>query len=155
MLGRIFPRQIDNAFRGYRLAIVLLVPLVLLNLVIGANSVIMTRRIAQIDGFALETFGALGEAAVLSLFALTGLLHFTFALLCLVVLLRYRAMLPLIYFLLSFEQIGRMVLLRLNPIERVASEGAGVPLNLIFLAVLLIGFALSISERRIVQRTGA
>jgi hypothetical protein len=149
VLRHIFPKQIDNAYRGYGLAIAMLVPLVLLNLIIGANSIFMTRKVAEIDGFALEAFGRLGEAAVLSMFALTGLLQLNFALLCVVVLIRYRAMLPLIYLFLLFEHVGRMVLLRVNPIERVVSEGgSGVPLNLIFLAALLIGFALSVSEKR-------
>jgi len=46
MLSRIFPAQIDNNYRGYRLAIWLLVPIVLLRGLIGFNSIFFSRTVA-------------------------------------------------------------------------------------------------------------
>jgi hypothetical protein len=37
VLGRIFPKQLDNNYRGHALAIWLLVPVVLMKLIIGVN----------------------------------------------------------------------------------------------------------------------
>jgi hypothetical protein len=38
MLSRILPRQFDNAYRGYRLALWLFVPIVLINMIMGLNT---------------------------------------------------------------------------------------------------------------------
>ena len=46
MLGRLFPKQMDNTYRGHWLGMWLFVPIVLLELVIGTNSIINTRSVA-------------------------------------------------------------------------------------------------------------
>lgn len=38
MFNRLFPKQIDNSYQGYALAIWLLVPLVLVKLLMGLNN---------------------------------------------------------------------------------------------------------------------
>ena len=73
MLRRIFPRQFDNTYRGHWLAVWILVTVVLLELVIGANSIVNTRSVAMgADGIPLDRFGAEAATTVISLFALLG-----------------------------------------------------------------------------------
>ena len=63
MLGRLFPTQFDNDYDGQPLAMWLLVPILLLRLVIGFNSIISTRMVAvDADGIPLKSFGAAGAA---------------------------------------------------------------------------------------------
>jgi hypothetical protein len=47
MLNRIFPKAFDNVFRGHWLGLWLFVPVVLLKLIIGVNSVRDPREIAS------------------------------------------------------------------------------------------------------------
>src|SRR5665213_1845750 len=102
MLTRIFPKQIDNAYRGHWLAIWLMVPIVLLRLVIGFNSMVFARMVAtSADGIPLDSFGTAGAEALI---ALLGLYLLLFALLGVVVLIRYRAMIPFMYLLLLIQQ---------------------------------------------------
>src|SRR5665213_3048103 len=104
MLTRIFPQRLDNHFDGYRLAIWLLVPVVILKLVIGGNSMINTRHVATTaDGIPLASFNAGGAQAVVSLFALLGLFQFLLGAQGVLVLIRYRAMIPLMYLLLIVQ----------------------------------------------------
>ena len=131
MLGRIFPKQIDNDYRGYKLAIWLLVPIVLLKFfmglnVAGLNPWISNRFVAKTaDGIPLETFGAEAASTVMFLFASWGLILLVLSLLGIVVLIRYRAMVPLMYLLLSIEQFGRMGISLVSPIVKAVSSRPG------------------------------
>ena len=157
MLGRLFPRVIDNDYRGYWLAVWLLVPLVLLKLVMGFNVAglnpwISNRQIAiSADGFALASYGPEGSSVVIFMFASWGLMLLLLSLLGFVVLVRYRAMIPLMYLLLALEQFGRKAIGLAQPIVSAAKVEGLSPAFLIntgFMAVLLIGFLLSLATPR-------
>jgi hypothetical protein len=160
MLTRLFPRQIDNTYHGYALAIWLLVPLLLIKLAIGFNVSgfnpwVDNRLIAQsVDRIPLDTYSVETASLVMFLFAAWGLALLTLSLLGVVVLIRYRAMIPLVYLLLSMEQFGRKAIATLHPIIR-AEQTTGFSnaalINWALLAALGIGFVLSLAspaERR-------
>jgi hypothetical protein len=68
MINRIFPKQFDSRYRGNRVTIWLFAPVVLIELLIGGNSVINTRAVATgPDAIPLDSFGAGGAQAVLAL----------------------------------------------------------------------------------------
>jgi hypothetical protein len=150
MLQRIFPRQFDNAFRGHWLAIWILVPVVLLELIIGINSIINTRSVAMgADGIPLDRFDAQAATTAISLFALLGLNRVLFALQSVVVLIRYRTMIPFTYLLLLMLQLGTKALLVLHPaVHSIGHNTAtGTAVILALIAMLLAGFVLSLLGR--------
>lgn len=153
MLSRLFPKQIDNTYWGSTFAIVLLVPILLMKFVMGLNVAglnpwVSNRYIAEtVDRIPLETFGAEAASTVMFLFASWGLVLFVLSLLGVVVLIRYRAMVPLLFLLLLIEQSGRMWIALAAPIVKaVKSEGisTGALINWGFVAALAIGFVLSL-----------
>jgi hypothetical protein len=146
MLNRILPERLDNHYRGHWLAIWLLVPIVVVKLVIGANSMLNTRFVAtSADGIPLDRFNAGGAEAVVALFALLGLFQLLLGLQGVVVLVRYRAMIPLMFLLLLIQQVGRRALALAYPMAEsgVSSARFGSALVLAILAMTLIGLALS------------
>jgi hypothetical protein len=156
MLSRIFPKQFDNTYRGHWLAIWIFVPVVLVKLIMGVNVAGLNPLISNLDilktadGVPLDTFGAEAASTVVFLFASWALGLLLLSLLAIVVLIRYRAMIPLMYLLLSIEQIGRKALLLINPIVRaVETEGIsfGAFINWGLTAALVIGFVLSLQNR--------
>jgi hypothetical protein len=162
MLYRIFPKQFDNTYRGHWLAIWILVPVVLVKLIMGVNVAGLDPLISNIDilksadRVPLDTFGAEAASLVVFLYASWALGLLLLSLLAIVVLFRYRAMIPLMYLLLSIEQIGRKGLLLINPIVRanhivraVETGGfsIGALLNWGLTAALVIGFLLSLQGR--------
>ena len=158
MVSLIFPKQIDNTFRGLWFAIWLLVPIVLAKTAMGANSVFNTRFVAtSADGIPLDSYNAGAADAVLALFALLGLCQLILALLGIVVLIRYRAMIPLMYLLLLIQQVGSRLVLLVNPIARLGGvQPIGAAINITILVMLIIGFVLSLQSRSAAQaRTGA
>jgi hypothetical protein len=147
MIDRIFPRQFDNRYRGNRFAIWLFVPVVLIESLIGANSTFNARSVATgADGIPIDSFGAGGAQAVIAIFSLLGLCRLLFALQGILVLIRYRAMIPFMYLLLLILQLGSKALLLVNPIARSRdpSTQTGSVVILALLAMLLIGFVLSL-----------
>lgn len=156
MLARLFPKQIDNDYRGRMLAIWLLVPLALVKLLQGAsvaglNPLSTSRRILETaDRVPVGTFPAEAASHLVFLFAAWGLGIFVLGLLAAVVLLRYRAMIPLMYVLLLIEQLGRKVLSTVHlgsPFVSLEASAANL-INWGFLSVIVIGFLSSLSGRR-------
>src|SRR5216110_611809 len=118
MLSRIFPKQIDNTYRGYRLAIWLFVPIVLVNMIMGANTMINTRDVIQgADRIPLNSYGATPARIIVKSFKAWGLGHFLMASLGCLALLRYRTMVPLMYLVFTLENAARKALHLSNPLH--------------------------------------
>ncbi len=156
MLTRLFPKQLDNDYRGHVLAIWLLVPLALMKVLQGANVAGLlgtgnSRQVLEaVDHVPVSTFPAEAASQLVFLFAVWGLGVFVLGLLGLVVLLRYRAMIPLMYLLLLIEQVGRQALATLH-LDRPFMTLSASPANLInwgFLVAMAIGLLVSLSGRR-------
>jgi hypothetical protein len=102
MLTRLFPKQIDNDYGGHVLAVWLLVPLALMKFLQGAsvaglNPWRTSREILEgVDRVPVGAFPAEAASHLVFLFAAWGVCILASGLLGIVVLLRYRAMIPLI-----------------------------------------------------------
>jgi len=150
MLSRIFPKQFDNAYRGHRFGLWLFVLVVLMELSMGANSLFNTRTVVMLaDGIPLDHYDAGGADAVIALFAIAGLFRVLLALQGVVVLIRYRAMIPFMYLLLLILHLGSKALLLAHPVARsgVSSAHLGSAFILALLAMLLIGLVLSLLNK--------
>ena len=147
MLNRLFPRSIDNAYGGYKVALWLLAVLVLVKAAMGLNSIFNGYEVATTaDGIPLDTFTAAGANAVISFLALWGLSQLIFSLLGAMALLRYRAMVPLVFLLLLLELVSRKLILVVMPIAKTGSPTA-FPINLALMALMFLGLALSLWRR--------
>jgi hypothetical protein len=148
MLGLLIPRSIDNRFRGQWLGYWLMAPVLLLKFGIAIGSMLNPGQANRADAIDLSTFSeaALRDAAAST--ALLGLLHLCIGLIGLLAMIRYRAMVPLVYLWLLIEFLGRRVILELYPIGRVQGPSSGSIINLALFAMLAIGLALSLWPRR-------
>ena len=152
MLSRIFPRQIGNDYRGYQLAIWLLVLFLLAKTFASVNGIDLNplwtnREVLQgIEGVPLDTFSTSAANAALVLFAWWHFTALVLTVLGFIAVVRYRAMIPLIYLLMAISHIGQQVLVDTSPI--VGMLGAGALQPLIGIAVLLIGFGMSLTTPR-------
>ena len=153
MLERLFPKQIDNSFAGHGASLWLLGLFVAVKLLMSVNSMINTASIAAgPDGFPLDRYGAGGAAAVLMLFALNAYGQLILVLLSLVALVRYKAMVPLVYLLWLVDQAGRRILVESHALERAGSADAGFWINIGLLTLVAAGAALALLTSR--RRSG-
>jgi len=148
MPGLLFPRVIDNRFRGQWLGYWLLAPVLLLKIGIAMASILTPRQANRADAIDLSTYSeaALRDAATST--ALLGLLHLCIALACLLAMIRYRALVPLIFLWLAIEFAGRRIVLELYPMDRTPGPSSGSVVNLVLVALLVVGLALSLWPRR-------
>ena len=94
MFQTIFPRVADNQYPGRRLGLWLFV-LMLLKIAMGVNVMVNAPHVAQAaDGVPVDSFGAAAGAAFVFVFAAWGLCQLVLGLGSLVVLLRYRSLVP-------------------------------------------------------------
>jgi hypothetical protein len=157
MLNRVFPRQFDNVYRGHWLGLGVFVLVVAMKALQCVQSIVNTHDIAvRADGIPLASFSASGADTVMSMFALLGLYLLVIPAQSVVVLLRYRSMIPFMYFWLLLLQIAARALHMLHPAFAADEHGPhaiGFYINLGIMAVTAIGFVLSIVGSRYSAQT--
>lgn len=144
MLGRLFPSPSDFSYRGSRVAVWLAAVLVVVKVAIALGAIFNGRFAASVaDGIPLDTYTPAGAQTVLALFGHLGLSQLALGVVGLLVIVRYRALLPCFLLLLVVEHLGRKGLAWLLPIERVGGAGGGLVSGVLF-ALLLVALALSL-----------
>ena len=145
-LSRLFPKQFDNRYDGRTAALWLLGLLIALKLVMSVNSILNTQSVAAgADGIPLDSYGAQAARQVLLLFTMVALGQLAIALTALLALVRYRAMVPLAFLLLTAEHVGRRLIVWTNSASPpAANPSPGFYINMGLLAVLLLGLVLSL-----------
>jgi hypothetical protein len=149
MLDRLLPQRIDNTYRGYKIA------LWLFGLVVG---VMITQSVAVIfngystvvnaDGIPLDTYPPAAAQTIVALFALRSLLRLIIALLCVLVLVRYRSAIPFMFAVLVLNFLATQLILQFIPMVR-TGRPPGPIVNLIMFALMIIGLVLSLRSRSI------
>jgi hypothetical protein len=135
VLERLFPRRLDNDYRGHPLALWVFFPITAITIVRSLIHLFRADGGAQsIATIPLDSFTAGGSATVILIFALWGLSQLLLGFLYTVVLWRYRALLPLMYVLLIVEYVGRFALGMWKPIATLEAP-PGASANYVFAAL--------------------
>jgi hypothetical protein len=147
LTDRLLPRHVDNTYHGYRLALWLFGLVVFMKVAMSLNAIFNGHFVASsADGIPLDTFTPAGAQAVVSMFAAWGLSQFIICLLCLLVLARYRAMIPFMFALLLLEHLSRRLIFHVMPIVRTGTP-PGFIVNIVLLALMVVGLALSLRSQ--------
>jgi hypothetical protein len=144
MFNQLLPQRIDNTYRGHKLALWLFGLLVLMKTAMSVNAIFLGHKIAtSADGIPLDTFPPAAAETIVSMFAIWGLAHLMICLLCILVLVRYRALISFMFLFLLVEHLGRKLILQF-----ISIAGTGTPpgsfVNLALLAMMIVGLALSL-----------
>ena len=143
----LLPERIDNFYDGRKSALWLFGLIVFLRTAMSVNSILKGDRVARFaDGVALDSFTPAGAHSFLALFAVVGFANLVICFLCLLALVLYRAMVPLMFAVLLLEQIGRRTILYVMPIAR-TGKPPGLAINLALIGLTGVGLVLSLSKR--------
>ncbi len=154
MLNQLLPRHVDNTYHGYKLALWLFGLVVFMKVAMSLNSIFNGYSVAtSADGIPLDTFTPAGAQAVVSLFAAWGLAQLIICLLCIVVLARYRALVPFMFALVLLEHLSRRLIFLVLPIVSTGTP-PGFFVNLVLLALMVLGLALSLRSHDKIQAKG-
>jgi hypothetical protein len=144
MLERLFPRVIDNSYRGSKVALWLLGVVAAIKMAMGLNSIFNGAFVlSTADGVPLATYPVDAARTLLAVFALWAWGLFLFALLAVLALVRYRSMTPLAFTLLLSEHLGRKLILQFLPMIRSVS-GPASWINVVLLVLMVLGLLLSL-----------
>jgi hypothetical protein len=147
MLQELLPDRADNAYRGRKLALWLFALLVLFKTVMSLNCIFNGYSVATgADELPLDAYTPAGAQTVLDMLATWGLMQLMLCLVCIAALLRYRTMIPFLFTLLLLEHLSRRLILHFLPVVRIGAP-PGYTVNLVLLAVTIVGLALSLWVR--------
>lgn len=146
MVSRFLPSRADNTYRGYKIGLWIFGLVVLFRLAIALGTIFNGHNAASsADGIPLSTFGPGGAQAVVTEYAMWGLAHVVISIVCIVVLVRYRSLVPFMFALITFEHLARKAILYVLPIEGTAAPGGTI--NVVLLIVMLAGLLLTVMQR--------
>jgi hypothetical protein len=147
MIHLLLPPRADNAYRGHKSALWLFGLVVLVKMGIGGGTLFNGRMAAtNADGIPLDTFGSAGAQAFVSIFAAWGLSQLMLSAVALLVLLRYRSLVPFMFTVLLFEHVVRRVIFLVLPMPRLGSP-PGFWINVALLGLMAVGLMLSLWRR--------
>ncbi len=153
MLARLFPKTIDNTYRGHPIALWLFYPLVLVNVAIAVVAIVRADGGAQsADGIPLDTFPVAAATTIIGIGAFLGLAKLLLGSLYTLAALRYRAMIPLMYALIVTDLVGRKILVLYKPIARMAGTATGSYVTWTLFALSVIGLVLSLWPARAIRQ---
>lgn len=148
ILSRLFPARIDNTYQGSKIALWILGLTVAVRTMQSVMILVNGSSIAQsADGIPLDTYPAAAAQTIVALFALSAVNRLVISLICVVVLVRYRRAVPLMFVVLLLTYIAGQLVGRVIPIVRVGQPPA-VVVNLTLLGLTMLGLVLSLWKRR-------
>ncbi|WP_163930983.1 hypothetical protein [Paraferrimonas sp. SM1919] len=147
-MALLFPKIIDNQYRGHKLALWLFC---LLTVVFIGRALIHAlapdggaQSIATIP---LDSFSHDGANAVIGIFALWGFVQLVTAILHVIAIIKYRAMIPLLILLTLVGQLFRLFSMSNKPIPVEGTAPAGATAWPLFI-ILCIMLLLSLTPRK-------
>jgi len=148
MFENLFPKAITNNYRGASIAKWIFLAMTLLTVGRSLAHIFLPDGGAQsIATIPLNDFTSNGAAVVIGMFAQWGLTQVLFALLYVLVLWRYQALIPLMWLFILLEYSGRLLLAFTKPFETVDTAPGAIG-NIIFIPLALIMLLLSLQTKK-------
>jgi hypothetical protein len=144
ILGRLFPAQLDNVYRGNRIALWLFYPLTAITLWRSQHHIFAPDGGAQsIATIPLDNYTQGGAQSIITIFALWGLAQLAMGFVMLLAAIRYKSMVPLLWLFILLEYGGRKLVGIYKPIETVGTApGAVAGYVLPIVALVMLALAL-------------
>ena len=141
--NKILPEQIDDNFSGHIIALYMFIFLTILTIARSLTHMFLpdggAGSIASID------ISVQGGTNIVSIFYLWGLSQLIIGILYLIVLCRYKSLIPLMYILFLFEYLGRFLVSFYKPLETLATPPGEIG-NIVFVPLAIVLLYLSLRE---------
>lgn len=139
MLPILFPPTIGRSFPGHIAGVVLFGLLSVFELAISVGSTVNPRGAAVgADNIPVDSYGVDGATAFLSLFSTLGASGVALALISLVALVRYRALIPLLALIYAGLAVAKQVINHAFPLPGRPPSGDWLTLGTVLLAAWLL-----------------
>jgi len=133
MIARVFPKQFDNEFKGFKFSLWIFYGLTALTLWRSQHHMFAPDGGAEsIASIPLSAYSAAASDTIIGVFALWGLSQLIIGLIYLVACIRYKSMIPLLYLLAAFEYLVRFAYVGVFKSIETAGTAPGSAINLPF-----------------------
>jgi hypothetical protein len=147
MLDDLLPPRLDNEYRGRTLALWLFGLVVALKSVQSLAIIFNGYSTAKgADGIPLDSYPPAIAQTLVAIFAQGSLWRLFFCIVCMLVLLRYRSAVPLMFALLALNYLAAQLISRFVPLPRVGTP-VGPLVNLTLFVVMVVGLGFSLWRR--------
>ena len=145
MWNKLFPKTVENKYTGHVLGLILLGFYVFKSFFAGTVHMFAPDGGAQIIGsVALDQFTRGGADSVITVFGLWGMEQFVIGLIGLVVLVRYKALIPMMSLVYAIEYIGRITAKLYTPGLVTAHTPPGAAADTVLVPLAIVMFLLSL-----------
>jgi len=143
VLEKILPEQINNEFPGNKIALYTFLVMTIITIARSLAHMILpdggAGSIATVD---LTVDGAV---TIVGIFAQWGLSQLLMGILYIIVYVRYKSLIPLMYIIIFTEYVGRIVMGLSKPIETIGTAPGAIG-NLVFIPLAVIMFILALLD---------
>ncbi len=155
MLSRLLPPLENFTYTGSRISLWLFGLVLFLKLAIALGAIFNGHYAASIaDGIPVDSYTPQAAQAFLSVFASLGLSQFILGSLGVLILLKYRPLVPIFLLVLLIEYLARKGVNAYMPIAR-SGNAPGGAINWAIFAVMLVAFVLSMRQHDVPQPPSA
>ena len=151
MLSRLLPPLVNFTYTGSRVSLWLLGVVLFLKIAIALGAIFNGHYAASVaDGIPIDSYTPQGTQAFLSVFASLGVSQFILGMLGVLLLLKYRPLVPIFLLVLLIEYLARKGVNAYMPIERTGNAPGGA-INWTIFGVMLLAFVLSMRRPNVPQ----
>ncbi|NLR94424.1 hypothetical protein [Flammeovirga agarivorans] len=147
MINQVLPATINNEYKGHKLALYVFYLITVMTVGRSLVHMFATDGGAQsIATIPLDSYSTPAAQTVILIFALWGLSQLTMGVFYVIIIFRYKSLIPLMYIFLFIEYAMRLVMMYMKPIitEETAPGATG---NYIFIPLSIVMFILSMRKR--------
>lgn len=147
MFSQLLPRSLDNRYAGHRLALWIFGLVVAVRIgqslaaIFNGHSILISA-----DGIPLDSYPPAAAQTIQAVWALSALYRLIISLLCVLIMVRYRAAIPLMFAVLVVEWLSRQLVLHFIPLIR-TGHPPGPVVHLILFLLTLLGLGLALWNR--------
>ena len=144
----IFPKHINNTYTGHPIALYTFYIITFITIIRSLIHIFAPDGGAQsIATIPLDTYSVESANTVIFMFGLWGISQLLLGILFLIIAIRYRALIPLMYIFIFTEYSLRLILGLIKPITLTGTAPGGIG-NYVFIVLTIIMFILSIQKQK-------
>ena len=144
----IFPKQINNTYTGHPIALYTFYIIIFITIVRSLIHILVPDGGAQsIAPIPLDTYSVESANAVIFMFGLWGISQLLLGILFLIITIRYKALIPLMYLFIFTEYTLRLILGFFKPITLTGVAPGGIG-NYVFIILSILLFMLSMKTKK-------
>ena len=146
MLEKLLPKKIDNQYKGLAIAKLIFVAVAMISIGRSLAHIFLPDGGAQsVATIPLELYNDSASKVIVGMFAQWGLTQLMLGIMFVLVIWRYQSLIPLMWLVIFFEYVGRLLLGLYKPFET-SGTAPGTIGNFIFPVLSIIMLILSLQD---------